>query len=491
MAQFSEKKLTKLISTKKRDIRKKHTLYELKSKILDQMYWPSRWSFGIAFFTVFIFYMLAHYGPTNDYWIGFLGCSHYQNLIAVYAGISAIIFALIIFIAESSRDHGDKVRVLLKVSFLFPLLVVTIFGFFNFLWGNINFWIVLFILGIGISVIFSASKLFLILLNKSEFHKEYINLLKDRFKRSIELAIDERLGYDILLDTLDKMELDYFYYIDDEDKYYCFYSPKEGIITDINIDKLSYFAKTVELEAKKQNKPYPFDYKSEMEEYSLKKDQERYLCRTYKDNVTDTDILLCVNKSLIINLNLIKELEKLVKDIFIITKDDNFSKQIRLELKDTMEHFIDAIKDEKMSQIEEYAEIYQILTETLLSLLDNYGIYYTFERARKEGVITYKGSNEIRWLLDDIKEIFEVGINSHNKKIIDKLDLLVIFIVWKSVSFKNHFVFQQLMGYFTELYKIPQETDEEFKLIMQNISLGSLERTYDFIESRLREKKQE
>ena len=489
MAQFSEKKLTELISAKKQDMRKRHKLYELKNKILDQMYWPSRWSFGIAFFAVFIFFMLAHYGPTNDYWIGFLGCSHYQNLIAVYAGISAIIFALIIFIAESSRDHRDKVRVLLKVSFLFPLLVVTIFGFFNFLWGNINFWSVLFIVGIGISVIFSASKLFLILLNKAEFHKEYINLLKDRFKRSIELAIDERLGYDILLEEVGKIELDYYYYGNDEDKFHCFYSPKEGIITDINLDKLAYFAKRVELEANKQNRKYPYHYNGRMDEFSKKKDQERYLCRTYKDNVADTDVLLCVNKSLIKNLDLIKELEKIVKDIFVITKDDNFSKQIRLELKDTMENFIDAIKNEKMSQIEEYTEIYQILVETLLSLLNNYGIHYTFERAKKEGVIAYKGSNEIRWLLEDIKDIFEVGLKSRNKKIIDELDLLIILIVWKSVSFKNHFVFQQLMDHFTKLYNIPEETDDEFKFFMQDLSLRSLERTYDFIESRFREKK--
>lgn len=502
MPKFSGKKLTNLISSRKKKMGKNlpvnliSRLNDSKNNIINQMYWPSKWSFFIAVFIVFIFYLLSHFGPT-DYWLKFLDSDHYQNLIAIYAGISTIIFALIIFIAESSRDHRDKVRVLLKVSFLFPLLVVTIFGFFNFLWGNINYWSVLFILGIGFSVIFSASRLFLILLNKSAFQKEYINLLKDRFKKSIELAIDERLGYDILLEKLNDIELDYFFYVDDIDKYYCFYSSEEGIIADINLDKLAYFAKRVELEANKQDVKYPFDFDGRMEEFQLKYGQERYLCRTYKDNVTETDILLCFNKSLIKDIYLIKEFEKLVKEIFVITKGDNFSKQVRLDLKDSMEQFIDAIKNEKMSQIEQCSEIYQVLVETLLGLLDNYGIQYSFKRARKESVIAYKGSNEIRWLLDDIKEIFEVGIKSQNKKIIDELDLLVIIIVWKSISFNNHYVYQQLMNYFSVIYRISQEisTDQEknkkFNLFMKDLSLSSTERTYDFIESKLTEKKQE
>jgi len=59
--------------------------------------------------------------------------NQFQNLIAIHAGIGAIIFALIILIAESLRDNQSKdtARVLLKVSYLFPLTVAEIFVFFS------------------------------------------------------------------------------------------------------------------------------------------------------------------------------------------------------------------------------------------------------------------------------------------------------------------------------------------------------------------------
>ena len=208
----------------------------------EQLYLPSWQSVlfvlaasAILFFTAHISRLGIIFDPLK-----FGDSNHYQNLIAIHAGIGAIIFALLIFIAESLRDDEtkDRARVLLKESFLFPLTVAEITGFFVFIWGDINIWGILPPLIVAILTVASLWRLLLVLLSKSRFAQKRLQLLKDRIKRSINLAISERFGNSILLQSLGegKIELDYNpWSLDADDKVnrYSFYADKTGVIINI------------------------------------------------------------------------------------------------------------------------------------------------------------------------------------------------------------------------------------------------------------------
>lgn len=191
--------LTTLIVEARRKIRKSPNIFK---NWFSQIYVPSLHSFLIVFVPFLLLLFLSRCQKLNIPLIQ----EPPTNLIAIHAGIAVIIFALIIFIAQSLRDDEikDKARVLLKVSFLYPLVVSTILSFFIYLFGNINLLGLLPLLFIGVFTIVSLSNLIHVLLYKSRFFQERVRLLKDRLKRSIHLAINERLGNQILLKNLGK-----------------------------------------------------------------------------------------------------------------------------------------------------------------------------------------------------------------------------------------------------------------------------------------------
>lgn len=477
-------KLTKLIDEKN------NKNINFKKNIFYTIYWPSKTSFIILVTLSILYYILSHIS------LPYLNISpqilindnHYQNFIAIHAGIAAIVFGLIIFIAESSRDSKDRIAVLLKVSYLFPIVVLTILGFFNFLWGSVNYFVIIFISLLGILVIYSVYNLISVLLNNYKYSQEHLELLKDKFKRSISLAVKARLGYDILMEKLEKIELDQSYYLENPEEFHCFYSPKSGIITDLDLSKLTEFSEKVEKESIKLNKGYKFFNNNDLERFAPNPSNDRYLLKTYKDSVKNTDVLLCINKSLIEDLEIIKDLESIKNDIFTI-KDENesFSKQIRLELKDIRDDFIDSIKNEKRSEIDRCLEVYQILAQELIELLDNYGIKYIFKKAIEERSINYKGSEEINWLHEDVKEIFLMGIESERKSIVRNMIFLPVVIAWNAVIFENHLIFQKFMDLLIEGMNKQSKVEEMTPYIIDN-TIRYFKTTSELIENRLKEK---
>lgn len=250
---------------------------------LEQLYLPSWFSVISVIIVAAAIFLITHIEKLAivSLPLKFDESNHYQNLIAIHAGIGAIIFALLIFIAESLRDDEtkDRARVLLKESFLFPLTVAELLGFFIFIWGNVNIWAILVPFIVALLTIASLWRLLLILLSKSRFAEKRLQLLKDRIKRSINLAISERFGNTILLQSLGegKIELDYNPFpMDAEDNInrQPFYSDKTGVITNIRLDKLNEFAKLLEGEANKNGFTF---YKDKAKRGELEAHQATYL----------------------------------------------------------------------------------------------------------------------------------------------------------------------------------------------------------------------
>ncbi|MDO8870092.1 MAG: hypothetical protein Q7V10_05010 [Methanobacteriaceae archaeon] len=465
---------------------------------LEQIYWPSKYSAAILIIFSISFIVISHI-PLDIFpsvkWI------NSENLVAIVAGISALIFALLIFVAQQFNKNHKEARVLLKESKLYPIVVLTIFCFFNFILNGSNAIIAIFIIFIGILTINSLYSLFKILLSKNKFFNENIKLVTDLFERSIELAIDERLGNNILLEKIEDFEIEYNpLIIKNKHQYHDFYSYKEGIIQDINLTKLRYFSEEVERESKQNGYSYydnepvinsendNLDKNSIKEPKRYKQNNNRFLLKGYKSAVNDDDVLICVEKSIIKDEKILESLKKRINDIFIIkSEDENFSEEIKLELNDWKEQFISAIKNENLSKIDEAYKIYPKLEETFINLLNKYGSNYNFEQAQKERNALFGGWNEVRWLSEDIRYIFNTAMDSDNQEIIRKVGYLPILIANKALDLNDHYFFQEFISFVIPLYMNSKQKPDDLKSFMIDRSWRYLKETSQIVEMKLEE----
>ncbi|MFN7097510.1 MAG: hypothetical protein ACK4PR_08130, partial [Gammaproteobacteria bacterium] len=183
----------------------------------------------------------------------------FLNVLLVLGGA---VFALLLFISESMRDSesSDASRVLLKESYLYPLTMVFLALAFIFLYG-VSFSIeIIFSLFFAIFFIFSFTNILKLVLYKSKFYKKRELVLIDRLKSLTSLACNEIMGNELLLNMLEKdknnkmLPLENGHVPREYSKYYYhFMAHKDGVISDINCNKLLQFISQVEDYYKNKN----------------------------------------------------------------------------------------------------------------------------------------------------------------------------------------------------------------------------------------------
>lgn len=478
----------------------------------EQIYLPSWQSVVTVLFFGAVLFLLAHVEKFRPFFssLPFQNSDHYQNLIAIHAGIGTIIFALLIFVAESLRDDEtkDRARVLLRESFLFPLSVAEIVGFFIFVWGDVNVWATVPLIVVAILTIASLWRLLLVLLSKARFSKKRLQLLKDRVRKSINLAIVERFGNTILLNSLGegKTELKYYpFSLDDESStHHVFYADRIGVVTNIRLDKLDKFAKLVEKSANEkgfsfyEDKVKPVSKEatsgagtSEGEVTKLVHADHQYLSKKFKDTVDeDSQVLLAVEKRCVTDQTVIKELSTLAREIFTIKKEENFSEEIKLEINGLTDQFITAIEAKKIGKIEELAKTYFGLADSFLEAINACGGGYNYEQARKERGAFFGGWNEVRWLSDSIREILVKATQTHDREIIREVAYMPVHIATKAIKLGDQYVYQEFLTFPPFLYWLSnKEQQEDVKELMVDRSWRHLKEMSDYyIEHELKRK---
>lgn len=507
-------RLSSLIREEREKLCKPDRKKSIKNLLL-QIYVPSLASFLTVLFLLGLFFILSHFlgQILESLRLGnfiFLElqrisqeANHYQNLIAIHAGISAIIFALVIFIAESMRDDEtkDRARVLLRESYLFPLTVTEILIFFIFIWGDVNVLSILPIIGIGFFTIFSLGRIITVLLSRYRFAQKRAELLKERLQQSIDLAINERIGNNILFSKLDgkEIKLEYYPFVEKKMDYYCFNADKFGIV-DVKLEKLRELADLVDEKARENGFSFEEEEKSEpvigeeVETQSQKtktliRNRKRYLLKKFHDLVDEEhNTLICIDKNLIKDEALLLKLDTLVKQAFVIKKDDNFAEEVRYEISGLKDQFITAINNKQLGKIEELIKLYIRLAEGFLELITKCGGGYSFEQAQKERHALFAGWKEVRWLSSDIKELFEKAMETHDKEIIRNIAYLPIAIARRAIDYKDHYLFQEFIWFAEFLYiYAKKEQDKDLKELMIDRSWRYLkEISSTYVEAKLR-----
>ena len=396
--------------------------------------------------------------------------NQFQNLIAIHAGIGAIIFALIILIAESLRDNQSKdtARVLLKVSYLFPLTVAEIFVFFLFLFGDINFLNILSVITIAVFTVISLKMTIKVLLDKPLFTKKRIELLNEGIKEKIDRAIDERIGNNIFLGKLSNSDqnLDYLIFLPDETNYLVINSDQYGIVDDINIGLLEEIAGIIQSEAELIG-TWPDNPQTtigdrqatETKRSNVHYDIQLNVHKRYRENILEGNrILLSFNKSFVTNPQVLEKIRSKAQKAFKISQVDNFDELVKSQLSDLKGQFIDAIANRKINIIEELCTIYFGIAEGYLSSMDPYGGGFSFEQARSERASAFMGGwEQMRWLVSDVRSLVIEAIQSKNQEILIETIGLPFRISRLALQNDDHYLFQEFSWFPSLFYRYSQK----------------------------------
>jgi len=458
-------------------------LWEKIARDFSTIYIPSTNTILFILFLVFTVWLLTNSGKILslmglENWILFRTpyyskeSNYFQNLIAIHAGIGTIIFALIILIAESLRDNESKdtARVLLKVSYLFPLTVAEVFVFFLFLFGDVNFLSIVSVITIAVFTIISLQKTIKVLLDKPLFTSKRIELLNERIKKIIDRAIDERIGNNLFLTKLKENDppIEYRLFLSNETNHHVIKSDKFGVVTDINLSLLAEIAETIQNEAEKNgtllNTPQTPIFDKQTTETNRLEGQyklELNVHKIYRETILEGNrATLSFDKSYVTDTQLLEKIHLKAQKVFKLAPVGNFDELVKSQMSTLKGQFIDAISNRKINVIEELCKIYIGVAEGYLSSMEPYGGGFSFEQARNERSAAYIGGwEQMRWLASDIRSLIVEAIQSKNQEILFEVAGLSIRISRLALQKDDHYLFQEFSWFPGLFYHYSQKED--------------------------------
>lgn len=485
---------------------------------IKRWYLPSIASF-ILICTIFtILFFLSHkdipYQNTLSFpkWFNFfgreLGLNEKSNVIAIISGLTAIVFALVIFITESIRDskNPDQKRVLLEISGLWFLVAFTTLSLFNFVWFKVTILSLVFPIIIGLGVICSFGRVIHNLLNPQVLEKNRIRRLKNRIKEMVLDSIKERVANNLLLakvgqDKEIKLEYTFFGSLPDKDEsnYILIDCITEGWISDVNFHELSDLATDLENSAQQLNFSI-FSNSSrsleagEIDIFTNQSDDQPvkpkivYLLKRYGEYILPNSIFHNDNKYILAlpeefkqDPNMVDYVKRKIPHIFEVKSSEPSSNIFRKELQGTKDQLIAAIKAISLGKVKESQEIYLLLAETFLDELHQHGGGYSADQALKERRNILEGWNEICWLKQDIRELIIIASNTDNQDIIADIAYLPIAIAMRAIKAKDHLLFQEIITFSPFIYRLAQKKENgDLKSFMIDRSWRYLKELSDY-----------
>ena len=416
-----------------------------------------------SFFRIFIIFVVT-------YCIGFLIFEETVdkgNLLAIHSGIGVVVFALVIFVAESMReaDYTDRARVILKESYLFPLVVAEILTFFIFLL-SVNLWSVVFVCGIGGLAIWSTSRIMFLLLSRYEFAKKRAELFISWIRINMDQFIDEKIGNDILVSRLNDQDIKWQHTspIDHKSKYHIFNPLERGIISDIRLGKLKKISDIIVSESNKNSSPSSTE---ELGMIAMTHDSGCHIMVGFRSFVNENDSLIYVHKRVLGDINKVNKIRDLVYSAFVIDTKDTLEVEFRSTISGMKEQMISAIVNEQIGKIEELINLYAFLTNEFLELTTEFGDRFYAEQSHTERRALFYGWAPIQWLFSDIRYIFEKAVKCHDSEIIKKVSYLPIRVVYSAIKKNDQLFFQRFIGFSELFYRYSRkEADGDLKAFL-------------------------
>lgn len=422
--------------------------------------------------------------------------NQFQNLIAIHAGIGAIIFAVFIFIAENLREDSERARVLLKASMLYPLTVLELLVFLIYLWGNVSFVVIFITIFMCGFTIYSVSQILRLLIDRPLFLKKERELLKDRVKLNINEALKLRVGNNIYLKKLedDEFDLEWSPMNEQGEDMISIKLSKTGFIRNINLCEIDNLINYLEKLANKQNYSFKATKKS-LDEESLVVDGVRetkqkeykklkgHILKKFGDEITDDNKhALVIPKILNLEDEEKHQIQNIVDKIFILSKTESVNEKLKDELSRKKDAAIEAIRSGKQGRLDEIADTYIDIIESFQEVLKQVGGKgYTQEQAMQERGSIFGGWNEIRWVTIDLIDLLNESIKTEDRRIIDIISKIVYSISFNAIKIKDHLTFQEFIRFQHAKYHFAQNIkDTKIKTDVVNNSWRELKEICTF-----------
>lgn len=446
--------------------------------------WFSAWEATIVV-ALFIFFLLLTHAQTlfpYEKFISFIEWlypfqgspfaltdgNHYQNLIAIHAGIGAVLIGLAFFIAQEiakERDKGNSYKgfIILRRSKFFSLLLAEILFFFLFLWGSVNILSTIPVFFMGICTLYSLYKTFGLIIDDFELKKEERKIFFDKLNTSFLKVLDLEITKLIGDNQLRKLMKDYENFIEvtpfspiNKQDYTSLKAEKSGVFTDLNLRTLKKLLTKLQESAPLEKEMVGMSSEApDTLSGPRKKDPYCYLSpRFFSDTKEVNDILFWIRNDLFTNEKNAKEIRALAQQAFTITSLDFDLEHARNDIRKLKLLSLDLIKDQRSDELGEVLNNYTKLIEDFYSYLEPYGGGFSEKQARDMSMeIFFGGLKPVAWISEDIREIFEHGIESNSKEIIKEVGYLPVRLMRYSIDYKDHLIFQQFQYYPFRLYQ--------------------------------------
>jgi hypothetical protein len=395
------------------------------------------------------------------------------RLTTIEAAIALIFIPITIFVVGlSSRRSSSGVTVaeiLLRGIYLFPLtmLIMGIVVSFAFI-TNAR----LALLFIAVSFLLSGFCVFQtikLLLDEESLSRAGIELLQDVVRRSINLALEERIGKNLELRALESLPLDYspFGLGEDPATTYAIHASGQGFILDVSLDRLQEFA--TDLEKCANNSGFAYKEKRvpesvpaaqepsihEATSRQLKVDTSRYLKKLYADQITgDSDVLITFPQALAPKKGDRDRLTSIANRIFTIGPRESYLGRILRYLGEVKDQAILALRDRRTSSLESPLDAYVSVAKTFLEEMRMAGGGYTFEQAlAEEAALLTRGWSEVKCISDHLAEIHDLACHSGDVRVAMLVTRVPLRIASAAVRARDHFLFREFTRFTFKLYE--------------------------------------
>jgi len=419
--------------------------------------------------------------------------NYYQNFLTIHAGIGAIIFSLVILIAESLRDKAsDQGSVLLKKSGLFQLTVIELLVFLTYIYWPappvLHIIPIAVICFLSIKAVATIMRLFI---NKKYYQQERTKYLIDRMNKAIVHSLEERIGKILLIEAMKDCDIEYNPYHIDETNGYCFSTTKEGIIEDINMSKLKSFVALVKAQFQ-ENLLFADNTLDEpvLPTKSFVKCEIRAMFRQKLTSHSKTALFIVYPQ----NQHSVEELtEKLdalrgmMSSIFVIKKKANFNDEVRFDLSTLKEECSDALRANQHGKVEILCQTYSDIVHGYLQWMkERNGLLSFSESIQERHSIFYDSYRDtLGWLSNDFKYLLGTAIRTNSQDLIFCVVRCINTIISISIETGDHFLFQQFANTQLDLYGFA--SDEKLSInisdSLKRLSYGNLTNymTYDIV----------
>jgi len=434
----------------------------LKESLWDRLgIWkPSFRSVAILSFLTLLFWFITRIKCFLGYHIAPLDTYTGFNLLDIHLGIGAILIPLALFTAESMLSgKSEKSEVLLDESLFFPLVVFEILTFVLFL-GSPNILITIPVFLIGLFTIISFKNTIKVLLYPEQLEKKEKDLLIKKARSEFIKKLDQEINFrkqnnDLFEARKDDSTLSTnpFTFRSGEDNIKTVTSHKKGLIIDIDLKKINlvdeYITKRqkVSQEANAQNS----DIANEDTVNKKPTNPLSNLKVLFGNTVSSGDDLYEINQDYFDELDFSK-IEKMIQSAINIDEsydNDLASKYIR-RLKDRC---LNSIESEEIGELSKNLNIYIDILDSFYDYLNIHGGGFSEKQASEERGNFIGRLESLRWIHEDIIDIYEKGISAQHTKIIRDVAYLPIRMMRKAIENNDHLVFQEFLIFPNILYR--------------------------------------